>query len=112
MLSIVKNKAVIGFFALDYGEDKLNYTTNEAALLVRSLSINPKFQGKGYGTLAMQQLLIFVKDFFPTINELVLGVNRRNISAYKIYINIGYSDTGNIFVGRNGDQHILTKKIY
>ncbi|MEG0697569.1 MAG: GNAT family N-acetyltransferase, partial [Algoriella sp.] len=71
-ITILLDDEPIGFFVLDYGEDKLDLTKNENSLLLRSLSINPAFQGKGFGKIAMNLVDDFVKENFPTINELVL----------------------------------------
>ena len=101
----------IGFFVLDYGEDKLDLTKNENSLLLRSLSINPAFQGKGFGKIAMNLVDDFVKENFPTIDELVLAVNFLNKSAYDLYLKVGYIDDGSQREWHNGMQHLLRKKI-
>lgn len=107
---IFLDEKIIGFFVLDFGEDKLLYSLNPNALLVRSLSINPNYQQKGLGLNAMKEIIPLVKTYFPIVNELVLGVNFNNTSAYQFYKKIGYQDEGNIFVGPKGKQHILTLK--
>ncbi len=96
---------------LDYGDDKLEMTNNKNSLLVRSLSINPQYQGKGYGKVAMNLVDGFVKDNFPTIDELVLAVNFNNKSAYDLYLKVGYIDDGSQREWVNGMQHLLRKKI-
>ncbi len=98
----------IGFFILDTGADKFNITDNQNAVLIRSFSINPNFQGKGYGKLAMKLATDFVKEHLPTINELVLSVNCRNIRAYQVYLKAGYQDTGKTIIGVAGKQHVLS----
>ncbi len=98
----------IGFFILDTGSDKFNITDNQNAVLIRSFSINPNYQGKGYGKLAMQLTTDFVKEHLPTINELVLSVNCRNIRAYQVYLKAGYQDTGKTIIGVAGKQHVLS----
>ncbi|STY87262.1 Uncharacterised protein [Moraxella ovis] len=45
---------VVGFFVLDIGQDKYRYTDNPNAVLLRSMSINPVFQGKGYAKRALE----------------------------------------------------------
>lgn len=44
---IVHDGKAVGFFVLDGGQDKLNYTDNDKALLLRSMSVNPAYQGQG-----------------------------------------------------------------
>lgn len=110
-ITILLDEEPIGFFVLDYGEDKMELTTNEASLLVRSLSINPIYQGKGYGKIAMLLMDDFVKEYYPTVNELVLAVNFKNNSAYNLYVNVGYVDDGNVREIIKGSQHLLSKKI-
>ncbi|WP_413533879.1 GNAT family N-acetyltransferase [Empedobacter brevis] len=110
-ITILLNDKPIGFFVLDYGDDKLELTKNENSLLVRSLSVNPIYQGKGYGKIAMKLLDNFVKENFPTINELVLAVNVKNKSAYDLYLKTGYVDDGSQREWYNGLQHLLKKKL-
>ncbi|WP_282630552.1 GNAT family N-acetyltransferase [Empedobacter sedimenti] len=110
-ITILLEAEPIGFFVLDYGDDKLEMTNNKNSLLVRSLSINPQYQGKGYGKVAMNLVDGFVKDNFPTIDELVLAVNFNNKSAYDLYLKVGYIDDGSQREWVNGMQHLLRKKI-
>lgn len=109
------NQQPIGFFVLDEGEDKLVYTQNHNAVLLRSLSINPQYQGKGIGRAAMSQLLTnYIKQFFTNCNEIIFGVNEQNEQAYKVYINSGFADTGKKYAGgaiSRGRQIIMSKKI-
>lgn len=110
-ITIMLNNEPIGFFVLDYGDDKLAMTDNENSLLLRSLSINPIYQGKGYGKVAMSLIDSFVKENFPTINELVLAVNLKNKAAYDLYLKVGYIDDGSQREWYNGSQHLLKKKL-
>ena len=49
------------------------YDTPENVVYVRSLSINEKFQGNGYGTTMMMYLPQYVQDLFPDFQSLVSG---------------------------------------
>ena len=110
-ITILLDDKPIGFFVLDYGEDKYDFTENENSLLLRSLSINPAFQGNSYGKIAMNLVDDFVKTYYPTIDELVLAVNFKNTSAYQLYIKVGYTDDGSQREWNNGMQHLLRKKL-
>lgn len=79
------NHQPIGFFVLDDGDDKFDYTDDKSALLLRSMSINPNFQGKGYGELALLNLNKFIDAQQISSNKIVLGVNHKNIAAQKLY---------------------------
>lgn len=46
-VSIFFNDKAVGFFVLDFGEDKFDLTENVNSTLLRSLSIDPEYQGKG-----------------------------------------------------------------
>lgn len=110
-ITILLDNQPIGLFVLDYGNDKFEMTANENALLLRSLSINPLYQGKGYGKVAMLLIDNFVKENFLTINELVLAVNFKNKAAYDLYVKVGYIDDGLQREWHNGMQHLLKKKL-
>lgn len=48
---------VVGFFVVDIGQDKYRYTDNPNAVLLRSMSRNPVFQGKGYAKRALELIV-------------------------------------------------------
>ncbi len=95
-ISIFSEAEPIGLFVLDSGTDLNLWTTNTRAVFLRSLSINPAFQGQGIGTLAMQHLPEFIAGHMPelSVNEIVLGVNRENHTGQKLYIRIGFQEYG------------------
>ena len=108
-VTILYHGKPIGYFVLDFSEDKLNYTNSTDSVLLRSLSLNPDFQGKGFGKQAMLLADEFVKIHFPDMKRIVLSVNFRNLSAYELYKKTGYTDTGRVFEGIKGPQHIMEK---
>ena len=110
-VTILENDIPVGFFVLDFGKDKLELTDNENSVLVRSLSVNPKMQGKGIGKAAMLEVEHFVRDHFNTCDEIVLAVNQKNESAYHIYLQAGYIYDGKTRVGRSGPQYLMYKKL-
>jgi ribosomal protein S18 acetylase RimI-like enzyme len=110
-ISIFEEKKAVGFFVLDFGKDKLELSENPDCILVRSFSINPKFQGLGYGKTAMNFVYDFIKNNYPEVSEVVLSVNEKNDLAYQIYLKTGYHFYGKTREGRSGLQRILTKKI-
>lgn len=110
-VTILEDTKPVGFFVLDFGDDKLELTENKNAVLVRSLSVNPVMQGKGAGKMAMQILDDFVKKNFKDCDEIVLAVNQKNIPAYHIYLKTGYIYDGKNRIGRSGPQYLMYKKL-
>lgn len=110
-VTILLDEKPIGFFVLDFGEDKMDLTNNENSLLLRSLSIDPKYQGAGYGKSAMLLMDSFVKEHYPIVEELVLAVNFKNKSAYNLYLKVGYIDDGSVREMEKGKQHLLRKQL-
>jgi len=108
-ITVFDNETIVGFFVLDFGDDKFEFTADAYSVLLRSLSINPEFQGKGIGTSVMIAIDDFVKDHFHDCKEIVLSVNERNISALEIYLKTGYHLTGKIKEGRSGPQLVMAK---
>ncbi|AZA82317.1 N-acetyltransferase [Chryseobacterium lactis] len=108
---ILNDNRPVGFFVLDFGDDKLDLTDNENAVLLRSLSINPEMQGSGIGKSAMLQVDDFVRENFQYCDEIVLAVNQRNESAYHIYKKAGYTYNGKTRMGRSGPQYLMFKKL-
>ncbi|KQT25825.1 GNAT family acetyltransferase [Chryseobacterium sp. Leaf405] len=110
-VTIFKNKKPVGFFTLDFGEDKLDITDNQNSTLLRSLSINPELQGQGIGKVAMLKIDDFIKENFKDCKEIVLAVNQNNISAYELYLKVGYQYDGKNRMGRSGMQYLMYKKL-
>ena len=110
-VSIYFNDKAVGFFVLDFGEDKFELTENVNSTLLRSLSIDPEYQGKGIGKTAMLIVSDFIKENFPACSEIVLAVNFNNKSAYNLYLKCGFLDEGKTREMSKGFQHLLSKKI-
>lgn len=112
VVTILFDKYPVGFFVLDVGKDKYRYTDNPASVLIRSLSVNPEYQGRGIGKEAMKLVTKFVADNFKGIEEIVLAVNLKNENAYWVYRKADFKDDGKVVEGRFGPQHVLTKKLF
>ena len=52
-ITIFAGTEIVGFFILDSGADLRHYSDNPHALLLRSMSIAPAQQGKGYARAAL-----------------------------------------------------------
>ena len=76
---------VIGFFVLHQYYQHEGYDTPKKVVYVRSLSINEKYQGNGYGTKIMMFLPQYVQYLFPEFNHLYLVVDAENKGAWNVY---------------------------
>ncbi|MFI8491655.1 GNAT family N-acetyltransferase [Peribacillus butanolivorans] len=104
---ILSDYEPVGFFLL-HSTDRVNeYSTNPNAMLLTALSVDHAKQGKGYAKQGMLLLAEFVKSEFPNCDEIVLAVNHKNIPAQKLYIKVGFQDTGMRRVGMIGEQYIM-----
>lgn len=95
-----------GFFILHEGPDIGEFTANPDAMLLRSFSIDYRYQGQGIAKMAMVQLPEFMKSRFPGRTEVVLAVNKRNKAAQAVYLAAGFQDKGRLIEGPIGPQHI------
>ena len=84
----------VGFFLLQDGEIAMHYYDTENKMIIRSLSVDPTFQGVGIGKKAMLLLPFFVKQHFSQIKELFLLVHKKNKRAEKLYKKVGFEDWG------------------
>ncbi|KUJ51234.1 GNAT family N-acetyltransferase [Chryseobacterium sp. JAH] len=110
-VTLFYNGKAVGFFVLDFGEDKFEFTENSDAVLLRSLSVNPEFQGKGIGKSAMLEIDHFLKNHFVNCNEIVLAVNEKNTQAFQLYIQTRYLHDGKMKIGRCGPQFVMRKNL-
>ncbi len=110
VLILAANK-LAGFFVLDAGEAVKEYTESSGALLIRSYSIHPDYQGKGVGKKSLKLLLSFINRYFPTKNKVVLGVNHKNTAAQHLYKRCGFVDTDRYIFGSQGKQFVYQMNI-
>ncbi|GGB12233.1 GNAT family N-acetyltransferase [Macrococcus hajekii] len=85
-----KKKQVVGFFVLHQYYQHEGYETPVNAVYVRSLSINAKYQGHGYGTEIMMNIPDFVQRVFPDFEHLYLVVDAENQAAWNVYERAGF----------------------
>ncbi len=110
-ITIFFEEKVAGFFVLDFGDDKYDLTENPDSVLLRSLSVNPKLQGRGIGKSSMTIVDNFIQEHFSDCNEIVLAVNEKNTAAFQLYTDSGYKFDGKRREGRSGPQFLLFKKL-
>lgn len=99
------------FFVLHEKEGVKKYSNNKHAVLLRSFSTNLKYQGKGYGKIALQLLPEYIKNEMSAIDEVVLAVNSMNHPAIKLYKKCGFSDTEKKIKTEYGELLVLNQKI-
>ncbi|WP_099156680.1 GNAT family N-acetyltransferase [Virgibacillus ndiopensis] len=68
-----------------------------------------KYQGKGYGKLALIEMIKWIKDKFPQCEEVRLTVFPDNYVARKLYKSYGFVATGQIFGGEEVFKLVLSK---
>lgn len=108
---ILAEDDLVGFFTLKTGVEVKTYTDEPNVLLLKSYSIDDRFQGKGFGKLSLQKVHGFVAEKFPGIKKVVLGVNKANIAAQLLYLKIGFLDTKRRIEGSLGVQFVLEMEI-
>ena len=112
-ITIFAGTEIVGFFILDSGADLRHYSDNPHALLLRSMSIAPAQQGKGYARAALgaARLHPLLRAHFPDGDEIVLGVHHANHAAITFYQRCGFSDSGRTYMGVKGLQSIYTRPV-
>jgi GNAT superfamily N-acetyltransferase len=108
---ILEDEEPAGYFALEDGEKLHKYSDNQNARLLTSFSIDSGQQGKGFAKKGLSLLPAFVRNRLPGVNEVVLGVNKRNEAAISLYLKTGFVDEGEVYMGPKGPQHVLHLKV-
>lgn len=90
-LGIYADGALVGFamYALDPEEN--NYW-------LYRLMIDQRFQGRGYGSAALQAVIALM-DALPDCTSIVLGVEPENALAARLYARNGFSERGDVIDG-------------
>lgn len=110
-VTVMNNQVPCGFFILDFGSDKYEFTTEKNSVLLRSFSINPKFQGNGIGKNTVNLLSDFIRKYFPETKLVVLAVNERNVAAISLYEKTGFKFDEKTREGASGMQRIMFKNV-
>ncbi len=112
-VTILADGQPVGFFVLDNGPLCRDHQRRPGAVLLRSLSINPTYQGQGIAkaTVAANRLDALVRQHDPDSERLILGVNRHNTAARTLYLAAGFHDTGVYINGPAGAQHLLQRAL-
>ncbi|MGE7691368.1 GNAT family N-acetyltransferase [Lysinibacillus sp. NPDC097214] len=105
---VLDEDKLVTFFVLHEKEGVRPYSSNEQAILIRAFSTDFYEQGKGYAKAALQLLPDFVLAHFPTINELVLGVNLPNTAAQSLYKKCGFVDEGRLVTGLRAKIKVMS----
>lgn len=108
---VLDDGQVAGFFVLDTGDDKFHYTDEQDSILLRGYSIHSVYQGKGIAKSSVALIPSYIKEYFPQVNQVVLGVNEANKPAQSLYIKAGFIDEGKRFTGRSGVQIAMCLKL-
>lgn len=61
--------------------------------------IDQRFQGRGYGALALQQVIAHVRGAHPRCRALQLTVHPENMRAQRLYARAGFRPTGESLEG-------------
>lgn len=104
---INKQDEVVGFFVLHQYYQHEGYDTPINAVYIRSLSINNKMQGHGYGTEIMMNIPTFVQEVFPDFDNLYLVVDAENQAAWNLYERAGF-----LHLATNPDGPIGKERLY
>lgn len=86
--AIYRDDQPVGFLLLD--EDP-----EERCLMVWRIMFPPEHQGKGYGTMALQQVIQDARDS-GKYDFLILTVKPENALARHVYEKLGFAPTGDI----------------
>jgi RimJ/RimL family protein N-acetyltransferase len=105
---IADGELPVGFFILHTGEGiAIFYSNFSRAMLLRAFLINQSSQGQGYAKQAMSLLPDFIRTHWPSVQEIVLAVNGRNVAAERLYSSARFRDKGLRRMGKKGEQKIL-----
>lgn len=97
---------IIGFFILHKHYQHEGYDTPYEVLYIRSLSINEKLQGRGYGTKVAMALPQYIQNEFSSLDHLYLVVDAENQAAWNLYERAGFMHTATKEDGPIGKERL------
>ncbi len=94
---IYSNDTIVGYVMVIYDYDEETYN-------IWHMMIDEKYQGKGYGSIAIKLCIDYIKSKpFGSSNDVILTCNIDNSIAIHIYEKIGFKDTGE----RDDDELVM-----
>ena len=85
---LYSNDTIVGYVMVIYDYDNETYN-------IWHMMIDEKYQGKGYGSIAIKLCIDYIKSKpFGSSNDVILTCNIDNSIAIHIYEKIGFKDTG------------------
>lgn len=86
--AIYKDSTMVGYVMVIYDYDEETYN-------IWHMMIDEKYQGKGYGTIAVELCINYIKSKpFGGSNDVILTCNIANSHGIYIYKKLGFKDTG------------------
>lgn len=86
--AIYADAGMVGFLTLAYGPDSTDH------VWLFHFFIDQRFQGRGYGTAVLAQLVALIKREYPQCHTLRLTVHPQNDPAQRLYAAAGFHPTG------------------
>ena len=102
-----QDRHLVCYFALQEHHEFESYTTHSSTLLLRCFSTDTRFLHQGYATAALQELPVFIAEYYPHITSIVLGVNIDNTTAQALYTKCQFKDSGQRVQWRKGTLMIM-----
>lgn len=97
---------IVGFFVLHKHYQHEGYDTPHEVVYIRSLSINEKLQGRGYGTKVAMALPQYIQNEFSFLDHLYLVVDAENQAACDLYERAGFMHTATKEDGPIGKERL------
>ncbi|MGD6963565.1 GNAT family N-acetyltransferase [Fictibacillus phosphorivorans] len=104
---IYSDQQLVGWFALYTDQSGNIYTNNKLAILLKSFSIDVRFQKRGFGLDSLKLLPNIVKQQYKNKNEIILTVHETNDAAISLYRKAGFIHKGENHNGEYGIEMIF-----
>lgn len=101
------DQQLVGWFALYTDQSGNIYTNNKQAILLKSFSIDVRFQKRGFGLDSLILLPNIVKQQYKDKNEIILTVHETNDAAISLYRKAGFIHEGENYNGEYGIEMIF-----
>lgn len=109
---VLDSDKVVGIFLIDTTYSCVYEFAPAGSLGFRAFLIDINCQGRGYGSAAMSVLGSYLAQQYPQYDAVYLTVNCKNPAAYRCYLNNGFVDNGELYLGgAAGPQYIMSLQL-
>jgi len=108
VIEVAGEPTPVGFGVLHRdGADLTTWPDATPHVLLRGLTVDARWQGRGVGAAAVAAVPELTSAWFPDALHVVLTVHTENAAGLRVYDRAGFTRTDAMYAGRAGPEYVM-----